>query len=47
MYVREADHLRGLYLLDRAAASSSRAELVANVLPVLRTMVHADEVSSS
>jgi DNA-binding CsgD family transcriptional regulator len=47
MYVREADHLRGLFLLDRAAASSSRAELVANVLPVLQTMFHADETSHS
>jgi DNA-binding CsgD family transcriptional regulator len=47
MYVREADHLRGLFLLDRAAASSSRAELVASVLPILRTMFHADEVSHS
>lgn len=47
MYVREADHLRGLHLLDRAAASGTRAELVANVLPVLRTMFHADETSHS
>jgi DNA-binding CsgD family transcriptional regulator len=47
MHVREADHLRGLFLLDRAAASSSRAELVANVTPILRTMFHADQASQS
>ena len=47
MHVRESDHLRGLFLLDRAAASSTRAEFVANVLPVLQTMFHADEVSHS
>jgi DNA-binding CsgD family transcriptional regulator len=45
MYVREAEHLRGLLLLDGAAASSTRAELVANVLPILRAMFHADESS--
>jgi DNA-binding CsgD family transcriptional regulator len=45
MHVREADHLRGLLLLERAAASNTRSELVANVLPVLRTMFHADEAS--
>ncbi len=47
MHVRESDHLRGLLLLDRAAASNTRAELVANVLPVLQRMFHADETSHS
>jgi DNA-binding CsgD family transcriptional regulator len=47
MHVRESDHLRGLFLLERAAASNTRAELVANVLPVLQTMFHADETSHS
>jgi DNA-binding CsgD family transcriptional regulator len=45
MYVRESDHALALHLLDRAAASESRAELTANVMPVLHDLFHADEVS--
>ena len=44
MYVRERDHVRALSLLDAAAASSSRADLVVKVMPALRNLFHADEV---
>jgi DNA-binding CsgD family transcriptional regulator len=45
MFVREADHVRALRLLETAAATDSRAGLVANVMPALQTLFHADEVS--
>jgi DNA-binding CsgD family transcriptional regulator len=47
LYVREVDHTRSLILLERAAASSTRAAFVANVLPAMHVLFHADEMSHS